>query len=174
MKPDEEPQLVLAIFTTKRGFGWVIFEGPHGLIDWGRREARGDKNRQSVAKVTKLINWYKPDVLVLEDAIAKHSRRRKRIQLLQQDLTEVASSFGIDTEHISRSEIKAVFEARGAKTRYGIAAAVAVEFPTLAPWMPPPRKIWREESPRLSIFDAAALAISFFELNKISDLHVRA
>jgi hypothetical protein len=166
MKHDQELQIVLAIHATARGFGWVVFEGRYALIDWGMREARGDKNRESVAKVAKVMKWYKPDVLVVEDAVAGHSRRDARIKQLHRQLAQLATSSGIETKDISRSDVKGVFATRHAKTRHEIAIAISEEFPQLVPWMPSPRNIWAAEERRLSIFDAAALAIAFFELNE--------
>jgi hypothetical protein len=164
MKHVDKPRIVLAIDATARGFGWVVFEGRQGLIDLGTREARGDKNRESVRKVAKLLRWYKPDTLVLEDALAKHSRRHARIKRLHRDLADLAKSLRIEVAYLSRGEINTVFEVYRAKTRHIVAGAIAVEFPFLASWLPPRREIWRDENPRLSVFNAAALAIAFFEL----------
>lgn len=169
MTATDELEIVLAIYTTDRGFGWAVFEGRHSLIDWGVKEVRGDKNRQSLAKASNLLLWYKPDILVLENPFADGGRRSTRIKQLHRQLTELAESCKVQTKQISRSDIKAVFELRSAKSRYDIALAIAEELPPLAPWLPPPRKIWLGENPRLSIFDAAALAISFFEIGTLAD-----
>jgi hypothetical protein len=56
---------------THRGFGYVIFEGPDFLIDWGLREVDGPKNKASVAAAAELITRYHPRILVLEDVAAK-------------------------------------------------------------------------------------------------------
>jgi hypothetical protein len=168
MEMDHEITVVLAIHATARGFGWVVFEGRHGLIDWGLKEARRDKNRESVAKVKKLIEWYAPQVLVFEDATAEHSLRHARIKELHRDLLEIARADGVRVEQISRSDVKGVFAGQHAKSRYEIAAAIAQELPPLSAWLPSSREVWSAEERRLSIFDAAALAISFFETKKAS------
>ena len=48
-------------------------------------------------------------------------------------------------------------------TKREIAEAIVREFPELEPRLPPVRKIWMSEDVRMSIFDAAALAITFFD-----------
>ena len=55
-------------------------EGEKTIIEFGRRVADGDKNAQSIAKMKKLLNFYRPDVLVLQDVEAKGSRRYPRIK----------------------------------------------------------------------------------------------
>jgi hypothetical protein len=168
MERNHEITVVLAIHATARGFGWVVFEGRQGLIDWGLREARRDKNLESIGKAIPLIEWYAPDVLVFEDATAERSQRHARIKELHRDLVELATAKGIRVEQISRSNVKAVFAGQHVKSRYEIATAIAEEFPALSPWLPFPRDLWAAEERRLSIFDAAALAISFFETKKVS------
>ena len=40
--------------------------------------------------------------------------------------------------------------------------AIVERLPELTPWRPPFRKPWMSESHRASIFDAAALALTYF------------
>jgi len=43
---------ILAIAPATRGFGFAVLEGLDMLADWGVKEAKGDKNNQSLGKVT--------------------------------------------------------------------------------------------------------------------------
>jgi hypothetical protein len=162
-KKEAGEKLVLAIFPTTRGLGFVAFEGPRRVIDWGVKEVRTNKNRESLAKASGLVEWYKPDVVLLEDTEASGSRRSGRIRQLHRKLIELVKSARIELTEFSRFQVKAAFVSREAKTRYEIAKCIAIECPVLAPWLPSPRKLWDGEDPSLSIFDAAALAITFFE-----------
>ena len=164
-KKDRE-RLILAIYLTTRGFGFVVFEGRERTIDWGVKDVRGDKNRKVLAKIEELIAWYKPEVLVLENAHGTTSRRAARIRQLQLQVVELAKIRRIPVRQFTRSDIKVAFATRNASTKYEIAQAVSRELPDLAPWLPPPRKIWMSEDPRLGIFDAASLALTFFETRK--------
>jgi hypothetical protein len=62
--------------------------------------------------------------------------------------------------------VKQVFSESGASTKYEIAVAIAQRFPELAPRLPRFRKPWMSEDYRMSIFDAVALAIAFFQFQK--------
>src|SRR4051794_13447518 len=82
---NDREQLILAIYLTTRGFGFVVFEGRQRTIDWGVKDARGDKNGKVLAKIEELMAWYKPGLLVLEHAYAPTSRRTGRIRRLAKD-----------------------------------------------------------------------------------------
>ena len=81
-KREKRERLILAISPTARGFGFVVLEGCNRTIDWGAKEARGDKNRDVLAKAAELMSWYTPDLLVLENAEGPESRRANRIRNL--------------------------------------------------------------------------------------------
>jgi hypothetical protein len=50
-------------------------------------------------------------------------------------------------------------------TKEAIVNAVAEEIPALRRHIPPPRKPWTSEHARMGVFDAAALALTFFWRN---------
>jgi hypothetical protein len=77
-------------------------------------------------------------------------------------LAAVSRHTGIRVEQISRTQIKGAFAIVGMPTRYAIATAIARHIPIFAPFLPPPRKIWNGEDRRMGLFDAAALALTFF------------
>jgi Holliday junction resolvasome RuvABC endonuclease subunit len=157
------PGLVLAVFPSTRGFGYVVFEGPKSLVDWGVKAVRsGQKNLESLKRVRQLLAFYRPDVLVLEDYEGSGSRRTKRIQTLINLMAALAAEEGIATAFFSRAEVRACFSPTGSTTKRQIAEAIIREFPELEPRLPPVRKIWMSEDCRMNIFDAAALGITFF------------
>jgi hypothetical protein len=162
----QRDRLILAIHTTPRGFGFVVLEGPGRTIDWGTKEARGDKNRIVLKKAGELMSWYQPDLLILENTEASESRRADRIRDLHRQLADLAITHKAAVRQFTRAEIRAAFASRAASTRYEIAQAVSRELPDLAPWLPPPRKIWESENRKLSIFDAASLALTFYDKQK--------
>jgi hypothetical protein len=156
-------ELVLVFFPSSRGFGYVVFEGPKSLIDWGVKGVRGPhKNRASLAKVRELLTFYRPDVVVLDGYEHNGSRRAKRIRTLINLMAAHATEERIATASFSRSEVRACF---GLTTKREIAEAIVREFPELEPRLPPVRRIWMSEDRRMNIFDAAALAMTFFHKN---------
>ena len=162
----DQDKLLLAIYPTTRGFGFVVFEGRDRTIDWGVKDVRRDKNRKVLAKIEELVAWYRPDVLVLENAHGPTSRRAERIRQLNVLVVEFAKSRRIPVRQYTRSDIKAAFANREASTKYEIAQAVSHELPDLAPWLPPPKKIWMSEDRWLGMFDAASLALTFYDTRK--------
>jgi hypothetical protein len=161
----DRERLLLAIYPTTRGFGFVVFEGQR-TIDWGVKDARGDKNRKVLAKIEELMAWYRPEVLVLENAHGPRSRRAERIRQLQLQLVELAKTRKIALRLFTRADIRVAFASRNASTKYEIAEAVSRELPDLAPWLPPPKKIWMSEDRWLGMFDAASLALTFYDSQK--------
>jgi len=61
---------------------------------------------------------------------------------------------------IARAAVSGTFGERRPITKYEIASLLAKCFPVLHWELPPKRKIWDSEDYRMSIFDAAALAVS--------------
>lgn len=157
---------VLAIDPTHRGFGYVVFEGSHLLVDWGERNIRGVKNAGSIDAVARLIKLYQPDALVVEDPSSADCRRWPRVQLLIREIIGQAALMNINARRVSRAKIRKTFSASRASTKYEIAKAIASRFPELAPRLPAERKPWMSEDTRMAIFDAAAFALVFFDGSK--------
>ena len=156
-----EPR-VLAVAPFVSGVAYVVFNGPWLPIDWGIKWIRSDKNEEGVIKVARLIDKYKPNVLVFEDHRGLGSRRAKRVELLLDEISELAKREKIEPRGYSRGQIRKVFSDCGAVTKYDIAKAITVQYPDFAPKLPAPRKIWLPEHPNMSIFDAVSLALTYF------------
>ncbi len=155
-------QLVLAIHPTTKGFGWVLFEGPELLVDWGIATVHKDKNRDSIKKAKTLLDKYKPRVLVLEEYESISSRRSQRIQKLCRSLVSLAKKKGIKVKVLTRADVSNHFYGEQDKTRHEIALAVLDCVEGLGHKLPPVRKPWMSEDPRMGLFNAAALAITHF------------
>ncbi len=160
-KSIREPR-VLAVAPFVSGVAYVLFNGPWLPIDWGIKWIRSDKNAVGVKKVAGLIEKYQPDILVFEDHSGRGSRRAKRIETLLDDMREIAEREKVEPRRYSRGQIRDVFSAYGAVTKYDIAKAIAEQYPDFAPRLPGLRKIWLPEHPNMSIFDAASLALTYF------------
>jgi Holliday junction resolvasome RuvABC endonuclease subunit len=156
---------VLAIDPSTRGFGFAVLEGPNRLIDWGVKETKTDKKRRSLKLIDDLIERYEPSVIVVEDYAEKGSRRCRRIQGLINDISKLASRTKVRVRSCSRAKVKQVFSESGASNKYEIATAIANRFPELAPRLPRFRKPWMSEDYRMSIFDAVAFGVTFFQFD---------
>jgi hypothetical protein len=171
MKPRKpNPKRVLAIDPTSRGFGFVVLESPTMLVDWGVKSTRPNEATKTLAKVLEVIRHYRPEIIVLEDH--RETRRCARIQSLLDRICRLATSEGLKSRSIKVSRVKKVFRTFRANTKYEIAHAVAQQLPELAPRLPPYRKPWMSEDYRMAIFDAAALALTYFHSRLVRSLSV--
>ena len=151
---------ILAIAASSRGFGYALLEGQKLLVDWGVKSVTGDKNARSIEKVEALIAHYHPEVIVLEDAASKGSRRCPRIQMLTKDLTALAEPGAIKVLLFSQRQIRRVLFGAGRGTKHALAEIIAQRFPEEPGFrLPPKRRPWMSEDFRMDIFDAVALAL---------------
>jgi hypothetical protein len=155
--------LVLAVYPSSRGFAFVFFEGATSPFEWGVKEIKAKhKNSRTLEEIKKLIDRYRPEVIVIEDTTDSGSRRTSRIRKLYRMLSHLAIAEYIDLHRYSRREINACFASVGARTKHEIARAIAAQVPAFAHRIPPFRKPWMSEDPRQSLFDAAALGLTYF------------
>jgi Holliday junction resolvasome RuvABC endonuclease subunit len=153
---------ILAIAPSSRGFGFAVLEGQATLADWGAKPVQGDKNAQSLTKVERLIAYYQPDVLVLEDASGKNSRRSARIKTLGQQIMDLAKTRRTKVALFSRDQVRRLFFDGGQGTKHAVAEILAQRFQgELGACLPPKRRLWMSEDRRMDIFDAVALAFVF-------------
>ncbi len=155
--------LVLSLYPSSRGLGYVLFETPLAPFDWGVKEVRGArKNAQAITFVKRLLDRYAPVVLVLGDWTAATTRRAKRIRDLSQSLAALAKQHSLPVVTFSTEKVRECFSGVGARTKYEIALAIAKQVPAFSFRVPPVRKLWMSEDPRQNLFDAAALGFTFF------------
>jgi len=160
--------LVLAIHLQSRGFAFVLFEGWLAPVDWGVQESRGaNKNARCLTRIASLLALHTPDVLVLQDMSERGTLRAPRIQELNRRIAELADQRGILVRTYSRAQVVEHFEEQGARTKQRIAETITKHIPALGLYVPKVRKPWMSEDARMGIFDAAALAWTYFsEMNE--------
>ena len=155
------PTRIFALDPMSKGFGYVVFELPFRLVDWGRAHVTGEKLSGAIASFEKLLDRFRPDAVVVEDAEAPGSKRHERIRSLLADLTRLARKQGIAVYAIARLAILKCFSSADAKaTKYSVAERLAETFPELQDTLPPRRKSYNSEDFRMAIFEALALAVT--------------
>jgi hypothetical protein len=159
--------LALSIYLTTHGFAFTLFEGPLAPVDWGivRRDG-AEKNRQCLKAIRTLLQRYRPDVLVLQDTSWTGTRRPQRIATLNATIFKIAEELAISVCAFSRDRVRAAFSYVQPLTRHAIAEAIVKHIPAFEAFLPEPRKWWNSEDPRMGLFDAAALALTFFHSSK--------
>lgn len=164
------PRRVLAIDPTTRGFGYVVLEGSTRIIDWGVKSSRSttiEKEIQVLSKIKDLIRHCQPQCIVIEETRGEQSRRCGRVRLLLGTVRNIAVWEGIKSRNISTDQVKRVFGTFGATTKHEIACVIAEHLPDLAPYLPKVRKPWMPEDYRMAIFDAAAMALTYFYSRRV-------
>ena len=105
---------------------------------------------------------YQPAVLVLQDMSDTGTRRAERLRDLNEAIENLAEDYSIPVSRYSRAQVRESFASFGLPTKQAIAEAIAKNIPALERYVPPQRKPWRSEDARMGLFDAAALALTFF------------
>lgn len=158
---------VLALYPITRGFAYVLFEGQGALHDWGiRHVGKYEKNARCLEGIEKLILAFDPHTIVIEDVDDAGSRRSARIHRLYRDLEALAAKRRVALLCYPWPVVFRVFDETKAKTRHDLALAITKMHPPLARRLPPKRKIWLPTDPRQALFDAAALAITHYVLER--------
>jgi len=154
---------VLSVTPSYRGFGFVVMEGEDTIMEAADKTVKGDKNAQVLKKAEALITHYQPDVLVMENTSAEGSRRWPRIRTLCKQITKRAESHKVRVKLYSRAQVMKSFLPDGQGTKHDLAEIMAKRFPEqLASQLPPKRKFYMNEDPRMAIFDAVALTLMFW------------
>ncbi len=152
---------IIAIDLRSRGFGFAVFEGPTRLLDWGVRSFRQGVNAVKIPasdKFAGLLDELSPGAIVIQkDFFESKKKTGMRDALLKQ-----AEGHRIPIRFLTRRAVRSAFVGSN-RNKYTIAAAIAKQVPELGPRLPGVRKIWKSEDYRMSIFDAAALGVAYFQ-----------
>lgn len=155
--------LVMAIFPSARGIAHVLFEGPYSPVDWGISDPRREhRKRRAIGHISRLLDHYTPDVLVLRGRVG-FPLGRARLHKLLEAMEALAATKSVPIAQFSRSQIREAFQFLGSPTRYAIVETIAKNIPMFEPHVPPVRKIWKTEDRRMGLFDAIALALTFYQ-----------
>jgi Holliday junction resolvasome RuvABC endonuclease subunit len=161
-QPNKKDFRVLSVAPSYRGFGFVVLEGEETIVEATDKTVKGDKNAQVLKKVEALISHYQPHVLVMENTSAEGSRRWPRIRTLCKQIIKRAESRKVRVKLYSREQVMKTFLPDGGGTKHDLTEIMAKRFPEqLASQLPPKRKFYMNEDPRMAIFDAVALALMF-------------
>jgi len=158
-----EHKRVLALDLRPRSFGYVVFEGPDQLLDWGVKIFRDLAGRPVPAgkKFAPLLAEFQPSIVLLKTNVWQRVRRKSHLE----DVLDTIQHEGQDrvaVRLISPERILRIFPG-GVHNKDELAARVATRIPALAWKLPPRRKYGYREQYRMSIFDAAALALAYYE-----------
>lgn len=150
---------VLGIHPTARGFGWIVFEGPLAPYDWGAPPPKRDKLADSLTRVESLLEKHLPETLVLE------AGRQGQLSQVAAAIAALAADRGVDVEVYPRDDVRACFRGFAAHSRHEIAQAVARQVEAIGDRLPKARRCWESEGRSMSLFSAAALVLTHYQLS---------
>ena len=155
-------QRILALALTTNGIGYAVMEGKEALVDYGVTRVEGDKNVESAKRVEKLLNLYRPDVVVLPDVNDEGTHRALRIQKLHTRVMTMTRKRKLKTVMISGREVRQALLNDPKGTKHEMATVLAERFPgELLRRLPAKRKAWNSENRKMDMFEAVGLAVVY-------------
>ena len=147
---------LVALDVRAQRIGYVVFEAPTRLLDWGMRS---DGALCRAGWIADFIHLYQPSAVVIR-AIQSGGRRdtpgsRRIIRAIRRE----ARQQSVPLVYVTDAARKKLFSRYGKTTKYQIAPLLAARFPELKARLPPPKRCWRPEPRKMSVFDAAQVGI---------------
>ena len=158
---------VLAVHPTSSGFGWVVFDATGALTEWGVASAKEGRKLRLVNRFKSLLARFGPAVLVFEAHEGEHERA-DRIRKLYRAFDNIAHRADTRVYVYDREAVATALDIPARSSRYDVARKVIELRPGLSHRMPRKQAFGASEDPRQSLFDAAALALTYFAVMGIT------
>jgi hypothetical protein len=156
---------VLAFDVRAQRCGYAVMEAPARLVDWGVLTVE----MGHCEAISRLFDRYQPSVVVLRRRKAGEPRDTPGGRRNERVIRTEARRRSVSVAYLSQAALWRLFRQHCQPTKYGIAALLAARFPQLRWKLPPPRKAWKKEPRRMSVFDAVQLATAFLALHTGND-----
>jgi len=158
-------RIVFSIYPHANGFGYVYLENARKLLDHGTIRVNPINNFVLMARIKKLLEYFRPSVVIAVDPEGKASRTGKRVRKLIKKIVTYCDNNKIPIYQISRDQIREVFRQFGSSTKYEISQMLVSEFQELVSRLPKKRKLWAGEDRNMPIFDALSLGLTWLYLH---------
>lgn len=139
---------ILAVAINQKRLGYVFFQG-YELKEWRTMTKPSHSRAEAAGALQRLINDFKPNILITERPDAKICRSPSVLALKNALSRTAAHNYVLDVA-IKREYVFA--------NKYEEAMALSDLYPAIRPWVPPKRRAFDHQPPRLILFDALALA----------------
>ena len=140
MNTQESVELrLLALVIRSSRYGYVAFNGPKRLLDWGAGEivSHDTGNAVGVRRVAFLFKHFSPGAVALRVPADMRALHRHRAITLAKFVKEKALGQQVSVFSMKSDTVKRAFRTFRVHTKYDVAEALAAIFPELA-WMLPP------------------------------------
>jgi hypothetical protein len=155
--------LALEIRSSKMGF--VVYEGPTKLLDWGVRQfgVKEDSLRSTVSsRIEALLRIHNPLTVVARDRTYYSAAANRRFAIIVSLIRAGTKRHSATFKILSTRQVQRHFALRGYVTKHGIATDLSGRFEELSWRLPTRRKPYEGEAPAMVIFDAAANGLAFY------------
>ena len=165
MKKGNQGAKVMSLSVAVRSLGYVVAEAPLFATEWGVKYIGSNSDQEMLKKAEALLDWERPDMVIVENYAGEGSRRSKRMENLIKAIAEIAINLGIVVSAYSRGVVREAFSTFGAYTKYEIAVVLSRMFPCLKSRLPNRKvKAWETEPRAMALFDAAALLFAHHKI----------
>lgn len=157
-------RVVLSIFAHSRGFGIAVLEDALTVLNAYNVVIHKYpiSNRDIMNRIKEKVDFYLPEVVILEDANGFGSRKSKRIQKVITMIEQYVLSKKLLVNKYSRNDIRFVFNSFNAHSKYEIAKVISENVKQLPIKLPKKRKSHEPEHYSMNIFDAISLGITHY------------
>ena len=172
MHPESPDGRILAIAIRSQRFGFAVIEGPNWLLDWGVVSYPRNKRVRVAAarkRVASLLTQFVPSVVVVGKSHLLNVRNTSGVRSTLKSIRRETSLRFIPLHVMQQADVRNTFRDFHAKSKDEVAVVLARMFPELLWKVPPKRKIWQSEHPRMPVFDAVALGVAYWQLHSSRD-----
>ena len=125
---------------------------------------RKGRSKSCVDAVERMIKFYQPQVIVLEEHKGKKTQRHGQAIRLLKALESLASKHRLELKKYPISKVRSTFEIFGSSTKFERAKFIQDSFSTVNLPLPESRKIWLPEKFGMAVYDAITLVITYYYL----------
>ncbi len=153
---------ILAIDPGTKNIGFALLDKGQ-LVHYGVKTIRQmnsphDKLREGRKIILKLIDDFRPQVLVVEKTFFANNRNSALLNVFADEIKGVGKRKGLRVQSLATNTVRKIICGNGAASKDDVAIAVAARFPELRPFLTSDRR-WKERYHR-NMFDAVALALA--------------
>lgn len=147
---------VLAIYPTRRHFGFAVLEERGLLVDWGLGRLYSEHDDEFLFRFESLVRRYSPVKLIIDGEI--NPRRSGRVRRRLDAAATYAGDLGIAVHRITKDALARAFD--GTKTKHQVAQSIALLFPELSGLLPPKRRAATYEAEVMAVFGAVSMLVA--------------
>lgn len=155
-------KLTLVLYPNTHGIGYVLCEGPKEIIDFGLKSISRRDSQKYVAKAKEMMDFGKPDIVLLIDREQAKSRVSERIASILSNIECEAHRKELSVCKYSRDQIEHVFNEFKASNKYEMAKVIANWYDQLKSRVPYERREWMAEHYQMGVFDAFSLMLTHY------------